>query len=129
MSSGAAFRRSPQNATQHFADGQTAGTEAINIEAFSFGGVFADASFDGTAITWQVAYTRGRGAPADVESDATNFTWYDAVDGAGNALPATTISAGDYAPLPPELFGARYLRGTSGTMQSGAGFVTLVLKA
>lgn len=120
--------RDPISRKQTFANGATVGTEAINIERASFGGVFADASFDGGEITWEVAFTSGRFPDADVEADSTNLTWYDAVDGAGSAIPPTQISAGEYAAIPAELFGARFLRGTSDTVQTGAGFVTLVLK-
>lgn len=117
-----AIKRSPENRPVTIADGEST-SNVIDIENAAYGGIFADASFDGASLTWEAAYTE-RGAD---RTDPSTFTWFDVTDGSGAAV-TTTIGSGDYAPLSPYLFGARFLRATSNTSQSGDGLLTIVLK-
>ena len=93
----------------------------VSLEGASFGGVFAEDSFDGSSLTWEVTHYTDR------DPDPDNWAWFAATDGAGTPLE-TTIAAEEYAPLPPELFGARYVRAVaSGVQSSGDGVIIFYL--
>lgn len=125
---GALTRRgSPRNRKVNIADTATAGTEVVNLEGATSGSVFADTSFDGSAITFQSAMSgKLNGVPLNEQTAGTGWVWFTAKDGAGNNI-SVSVSAGQSAPLPSSLFGLRYIRPVSGTAQTGAGFVTFVL--
>ena len=113
------FLRSPWSVAVTIPDTEDTGSP-VSLEGASFGGIFAEASFDGSSLTWEVTHY------TDKDPDPDNWDWFGATDGLGSPL-TTQLSARDYAPLPPELFGARYVRPVSSGANTGDGVIIFYL--
>lgn len=96
-------------------------SQAVEIEGAAWGSLYVPSDFDGTTLTFHAAHTKGTDF-----ADQSTFTWFPCKDGAGSNI-TLTVAAGDCVPLDPRLFGARYLRVTSGTTQSPATYLIFVL--
>lgn len=102
-----------QSLSASIASGQTA-SGAIAVADFSFGSFVIPASFTGTAISFTGCDT----------ADGTFVSLYDST----NTIISKTVAVSRAYPLPPEVFGFKFVKLVSGSAEGGDRSITVTLK-